>query len=201
MHHHGSADHSGLIESVLMIALVVTAAVHLGGRFFRSGHQVDGYLLGHATMTAGMVWMLLPGSWIPAPPSGLAPFFGLGAGWFAVRLAQHCRKTLWNGAIRYGDLVVGHGAMAYMLSPAELRLALLTAGLIAYFLLLALGAVSVTLGHLLIIELPEEVSRHAASPPAPSPLSRLMNGVSTRSAFAHTAMALGMVYMLARLLT
>jgi hypothetical protein len=200
MHHHGSADHSGLIEGVLIIALVVSSGVHLGLRFFRRGHPVDGYLLGHGAMTAGMVWMLLPGSWIPAPPGGLAPFFGLGAAWFAVLLARHCRRTLWQGALRCGDLVVGYGAMAYMLSPADLRWALLTAGLIAYFLLLGFGAVSVILGQSLIIELPQEVSGAGAPSPAPSRLSRLVNGVSTPSASAHAAMAVGMVYMLARLL-
>jgi len=35
MHHHGSAGHGGAIQGILLATLVVTAAVHLGGRFVR----------------------------------------------------------------------------------------------------------------------------------------------------------------------
>ena len=138
-------------------------------------------------MTAGMVWMLLPESWGPGPPPGLAPIFALTAGWFAVLLARECRRTVWAGALRWGDLVVGHGAMAYMLAPSRFRSSPLTVILVAYFLLLGLAAAAVVLGRSVTLELPGE---------APASFAR---SVSTSSALAHTSMAVAMVFMLARI--
>jgi hypothetical protein len=199
MHHHGSAGQGGAIQGLVLVVLVVTVAVHLGGRFVRSHHQVDGYLLGHAVMTGGMAWMLLPESWGSGPPSGLALVFALTAGWFAVLLARDRSRAGWERAARRADLVVGHGAMAYMLAPARLRLSPLTAALVIYFLLLGLAAAVVVLGRSVTLDLPYEAP--GTGTPAPlsqSRLTSLAGSVSTSSALAHTSMAIAMVFMLPR---
>ncbi|HKN39644.1 MAG TPA: hypothetical protein VJ456_11095, partial [Acidimicrobiia bacterium] len=97
------------------------------------------------------------------------------------------RRTVWAGALRWGDLVVGHGAMAYMLAPSRFRSSPLTVILVAYFLLLGLAAAAVVLGRSVTLELPGE---------APASFAR---SVSTSSALAHTSMAVAMVFMLARI--
>lgn len=200
MHHHGAAGDSGVIQGVLVLALVVTAAVHLGGRF-RRDHQIDGYLLGHALMTAGMAWMLFPESWAPRPLPGWGLFFAVSGGWFVVHVVRCCGRSLWKGALRYGDLVVGHGAMAYMVGPASVRFSPVTAILIGYFLLLGLAAVAIVLERSVTIELPQEVygGQGGETPLAARQVRRFTDSVATTSAFAHASMAVGMVYMLARL--
>jgi hypothetical protein len=199
MHHHGSVGQGGAIQALVLATLLVTAGVHLGGRFVRGGHQIDGYLLGHALMTSGMVWMLLPESWGSGPPTGLAPLFALSGAWFAVLLVRECRRTLWEGAVRCGDLVLGHGAMAYMLAPPRVRSSPVTGLLVVYFLLLGLATAALVLGRSVRLELPEEAAGRGASTPVQHPpLTSLAASVSTASALAHSSMAVAMVFMLAR---